>query len=227
MEVHNNKKTVKLYIDQTDICEKIRNKDTRLEYIYRYTTENQRDKFIRWTISRNGTKEVAEDIFQDAVIDIYYSIEEGKIVIICEFILSNSIKFQAYFYGILKNKLFTFFRKPGRIVRVEDKHRNNPGLKMNDDIFLEDDSDDQIIIIRYIQENFGETDKKHFQLYFIEELTHSQVVEREDNEIGTNASSRNTKIRLRNKIKEMVQIIWNDDKLLDAIKSTNHYDFYS
>ncbi|MCD4681018.1 MAG: hypothetical protein K8S00_11590 [Bacteroidales bacterium] len=204
-----------LYITQKSIYEKIRNSDTRLEYIYRYTTENHWDKFISYAIDHNGRREEAEDIFQDSVIVINMNIEEGKIIIRCKVIPLKCTKFLAYFWIILRNKLYSLFRQSGRITNLTD---NETIHSIDDGYNSKNSSEDRVSFISYLYKNLDRNDKKRFEIFFIEKLSHEQIVIREDNDITTIDSSKATKYRLRKMFMEEWEKIKNNDQFLDNLR---------
>ena len=207
-----------MFISQKNICEKIKNGDfkTQLEYIYKYTEENHKEKFIIWTIRRNGTKEDAEDIFQDSVIDIYIAVKEGKIVISCNGISFDCDNFLAYFNKILQNKLFTQIKKTDRLTSFEFSNTN--AFVKNDNVEIEINSDDRICFVKYLYyEELSSNDKKHYEWFFIKELRHEQVVELDDG-IDSITSSKSTKHRLVRKLYQRWKSLKNNIQLLEYIR---------
>lgn len=194
-----------LYIKQQDICEHIKNGDskTRLEYIYKYTTENSWDNFLIYATRRKAQKEDIEDIFQESVIDIYIRIEAKHDFLKCKFISKKCSKFLGYFWRILYYKLMDLFK--------ESKTSENGANPQNDNY-------DLCKIIKYVYyEILSENDKRHFKMYFEDELTHDEVVALNVG-ITTNLSSRNSKNHLRNKLKLEGLKALNNEKLLDYIR---------
>jgi DNA-directed RNA polymerase specialized sigma24 family protein len=198
-----------LCINQTSICERIVNSSTRLEYIYRYTEETTLNKFITYTLRFGRSKEDAEDIFEDSVIAIYIRIEDRKIIIYCGY-LKKCTAFLAYFWEIMHYKLIDLAGIPVRAAGIRFPENENRDEETG--------MEDMIKIIQYIYHDImNENERLHFKLYFIEGLSHQEVVDR-DIGICTIKSSKETKSRLKKKIERVVNYILVDEILLDEIR---------
>lgn len=213
METIKNKEPRRLFIEQDNICERIISDKTRLEYIYKYTDESSRSKFIRYALKHNRSREDAEDIFEDSVIIIHIRIEEGKVILRCG-LLSGWTPFLAYFWNIMRNLLMNRTEEP----EVPENEINRINDRLSSLIDQDDAFDEMIKIIKFIYyEKLTDHDKKFFGIYFIEEYTHDKVVELN---IGINNydSSKSTKERLLVKLSTLLKQILKDDNLLDYIR---------
>ena len=216
MHSQENKGSRCLFVAQYGICKKLIDDDTRLEYIYRYTKDNHWIKFVNYSIRSKVEKEDAEDIFEDSVIAIYLKIEDNQVVIKCENIPKQWTNFLAYFWRILRNKLMDQLRSQGETIPIENEHGRNVNnvipKKSNPDI----DSGDLVKIFKYILENLDENDRKRYQIYIEDNLSHEQVSE--SGFLKSEGSSRTTKSRLILRLRNEWERIVNNDQLLDNIR---------
>lgn len=219
------KKPTCLYISQKSICEKILDETTRLEYIYRFLEESHKSKFIKYAIRKGGSREDAEDAFQESVKIIYSYVAEKRILFKCSDDSPNCKDFLGYVWKIMRNKFFDL-RKLAAIMKKlanEDPDKIHPGSgnAVEPGINLED----QIKIHNYIYDGLDENDKIRYKTYFIDKLTHDEVVKRENIDIWTNASSRNTLLRLRNKMQQSWRLVINNEMLLDYVRYNYRIDY--
>ncbi len=71
-------------------------------------------------------------------------------------------------------------------------------------------------IIKYILENLDKNDRKRYQIYFEDNLSHEQVTE--SGFLKSEGSSRTTKSRLILRLRREWERIMNNDQLLDNIR---------
>ena len=98
-----------LFINHQELCQRILDENTRLEYIYRYTEETSRRRFINYAVRHNRPREDAEDIFMESVIIIYNKIGKGEVILKCGAFKSDCTEFIKYFWMIMHNLLMDIF----------------------------------------------------------------------------------------------------------------------
>ena len=96
----------------------VQNNELALRYVYR-----RHYKMIEaFVLKNNGTKDDAQDVFQDIVISLYNNVKEDK--------YSHLSQLTTYLFAIGKNIWYNKLRKNGRISLIDnDELDKNPGLE--------------------------------------------------------------------------------------------------
>ena len=216
MDSKANKESRCLFVAQYGICVKIIDIDTRLEYIYRYTRDNHWIKFVSYSIKSKVNREGAEDIFKDSVIAIYLKIEDNQVVIKCKNIPKQCTNFLAYFWRILHNKLMDYLKNQRQTIPMDNERGRNANNTISKNSNPDIDTGDIVKIFKYILEHLDDNDRKRYQIYFKDDLSHEQVVAK--GILKSEGSSRTTKSRLILKLRSEWERIINNDPLLDSIR---------
>jgi hypothetical protein len=218
MQSTENNKIAELNIDLEDICKKIIF-DKRYRYIYQYTLETCRSRFIKNAAWKQKMSEPdAEEIFADSLTDIIISIEKGRIIIRC--LEGSKNTYLSYFWKVLNNKTIDFKKRQKR-----DKERNDEliitqseRIKYDPVSILKSDDIDEVKTIKYIYDNMlSDKESKYFDLYFIEEYDHDDIVKLNIG-INNNDASKSTKSRLRSCILTMMNDCLEKPELMKYIR---------
>ena len=85
--------------------------DQAMEYLYRHNV----DQIVGFIVKRNGSREEAKDVFQDAMVNLLMSIRSGK--------FEGKSSLHTYLYAISKN---LWYRRFNRSVRADEYKASNP-----------------------------------------------------------------------------------------------------
>ena len=224
-----------LFITSQTVFKKIVADEVPLYHIIsKFYYETEWDRIISWAKSRGADEDLTRDKLYDAVADLTIKIETRRIFLFCSEDRPKSCHkktcsgFVPYFWKMVKNMVFSEFRKQKGVAYPTDpKHmqiRYDQNITNEEDTLNEIDAsvnniriDDSVINVYIYVEELNKKDKKHYYLYYVMRLSHDQVVARTDTDITTNAASRNTRKRLKKKIKERILKIRNDLGLMDYI----------
>lgn len=91
----------------------VQENEIALRHIYR-TYYKMIEAFV---IKNSGTKDDAQDVFQDSILALYNNIKDGK--------YSQESQLSTYIFSISKNVWFNVLRKNGRINLIENKEFEN------------------------------------------------------------------------------------------------------
>jgi RNA polymerase sigma factor (sigma-70 family) len=116
-------------------------------------------------LSNSGSKDDADDIFQDTIIILYEKIKSGA------FVLRSSLK--AYIYSVSRNLWLYKLRQMSRDSKLNESFMIIPDDNINADSFYEE-NEKQNKITEYIR-LLGESCKKILLLFYYEKLSTKEI----------------------------------------------------
>ncbi|OHX66691.1 RNA polymerase sigma factor [Flammeovirga pacifica] len=188
---------------------------------YEKTIEHIYDKYfisVKKIVNQfGGSSEDAEDIFQDALAKVIWSIDEDKFL--------GKSHISTYLITISKNMWLKTIQKKNKYqsTSLEEQHINQ--LKGDDDLLDEiplGNEDDLYTkkLFEELLEKIGEDCKNILKKYYFDKLSYTQILDEKKNKYSSEQALRNKKSRCLKYLKEGLQEKVKDkNSLLNIISS--------
>ena len=163
-----------------------------LQYLY----ENYRQQFIKWaTYNYHIGVEEAEDIYSDAIIDVYQNIRTGK------YIKQNNSSLKSYLFEVGKYKILNLINKK----KLNDVHHQNIYHlnvdKRQDSPEVNQFSEDLAIKVKELMNLLDDKCKEVLTLYYFYNLSMEKIAEKMD--FKNDDVSKNKKLKCLRKLQEL------------------------
>ena len=163
-----------------------------LQYLY----ENYRQQFIKWaTYNYHIGLEEAEDIYSDAIIDVYQNIRTNK------YTQQNNSSLKSYLFEVGKYKILNLINKK----KLNDVHHQNIYHlnvdKRQDSPEVNQFSEDLAIKVKELMNLLDDKCKEVLTLYYFYNLSMEKIAEKMD--FKNDDVSKNKKLKCLKKLQEL------------------------
>ena len=169
-------------------------KSNKADKVLLFLYKNLKPKISKWIITNNGSKEEAQDIFQDSILVFYSYVLKDK------FDVNASV--EAFIFKIAKNKWINYVKKEGKITSLEDD------IKINEESNTSSSKNNQQQLINELLEQLGTVCKEILTYTIFYKISMEDVCTRMNYNNPNTAKTKNYKCkqRLKNLINENPRI---------------------
>lgn len=175
-----------------DLIKKLRStmyaeNDDAMNYLY----EVMYGKVVRFILKNSGSKQRADDVFQDGVIILYKAAKANRLDVV--------ENIQAYFFSICRNLWFKELKKEQRVTTLTDEYNERPEEALPLNLLM---SNEKSVLINQLLNNLGEGCRKVLTYYYYERLKMKQIMERMN--FSSEQVAKNKKSTCMKKLKEII-----------------------
>lgn len=178
----------KLSYTNIEIIEAI--KSNKADKVLLFLYKNLQPKISKWIRTNNGSKEEAQDIFQDSILVFYSYVLKDKFDV--------NANVDAFLFKIAKNKWINYVKKEGKSVAIEGD------IKMNTETDNSEDRTDKQQLINKLLDQLGAVCKEILTYTIFYKISMEDVCARMNFTNPNSAKTKNYKCkqRLKNLINE-------------------------